>query len=640
MRHYLWLIPCLPLFGSLINGLWRRNLSEISVSYIACGAVGLSFLCSLIVFCELVSLPPQDRAVEVVVYQWVTSGDFQAAMGFLLDPLSAVMILVVTGVGLLIHLYSIGYMHGDEGFQRYFAYLNLFVFSMLLLVLGNNFLLMFLGWEGVGLCSYLLIGFWFTRQAAVDAGKKAFIVNRVGDFGFILGVFIIFVTFGSLRFSEVFGQAAQQLVPGGAVATAIALLLFLGATGKSAQIPLYVWLPDAMEGPTPVSALIHAATMVTAGVYMVARCSVLYLLAPGAMVVVVIIGLLTALMAASIALVQSDIKRVLAYSTISQLGYMFVACGVGAFSAGIFHLVTHAFFKALLFLSAGSVIHALNGEQDIRRMGGVKAHLPITYITFLIASLAIAGVFPFAGFFSKDAILWAALTEGHFLVWLIAAITAVMTSFYMFRLVFLVFHGEPSASAASPHHPHEAPSVMRVPLVILAGLSAVSGFIGIPIIERANLIHAYLEPVFTRYPLAPEALGHTIHRPGLELVMLLISLALAIGGILVAVYMYLIDTTLPERISAQFQWVYRMLLGKYYVDDLYDRLLVVPVKRASDWLWAEVDVGIVDGAVNQAGSFVRQDSAWLTRVQSGFVRNYALSIFLGAVVVIGYLIIR
>jgi NADH-quinone oxidoreductase subunit L len=640
MLHNLWLIPLCPLLGSALTGLWRRNLSETCVGYIACGSVGLSFLCSLLAFVALFGLPPEGRAVEVVVYQWVTSGDFQAAMGFLLDPLSAVMILVVTGVGLLIHIYSIGYMHGDEGFQRYFAYLNLFVFSMLLLVLGNNFLLMFLGWEGVGLCSYLLIGFWFTRQAAADAGKKAFIVNRVGDFGFSVGVFLIFATFGSLQFGDVFGRAAQLLVPGGAVATAIALLLFLGATGKSAQIPLYVWLPDAMEGPTPVSALIHAATMVTAGVYMVARCSVLYLLAPAAMVVVVIIGLLTALLAASIALVQTDIKRVLAYSTISQLGYMFVACGVGAFTAGIFHLATHAFFKALLFLGAGSVIHALNGEQDIRRMGGLKDHLPITYMTFLIASLAIAGVFPFAGFFSKDEILWVALTEGNFLVWLIAAIAAVMTSFYMFRLVFLVFHREASASDGVPHHPHEAPSAMRVPLLILAGLSAVAGFMGIPIIEGAHLFRAYLEPVFMRYPLPPEALGHAIHRPGLELVMLLISLALAIGGILLAMYMYLIDTALPERISAQFQGAYRLLLEKYYVDELYDRLVIEPVKRASGWLWAEVDVGILDGTVNQAGAFVRQDSAWLSRVQSGFVRNYALSIFLGAVVVIGYLIIR
>jgi NADH-quinone oxidoreductase subunit L len=640
MLHNLWLIPLFPLLGSLINGLWRRHLSETSVSYIACGAVGLSFLCALSAFVALLRLPPEGRAVEDVVYQWVSSGDFQAAMGFLLDPLSAVMILVVSGVGLLIHLYSIGYMQGDEGFQRYFAYLNLFVFSMLLLVLGNNFVLMFLGWEGVGLCSYLLIGFWFTRQAAADAGKKAFIVNRVGDFGFILGVFLIFSTFGSIQFSQVFGRAAQLLVPGGAVATAIALLLFLGATGKSAQIPLYVWLPDAMEGPTPVSALIHAATMVTAGVYMVARCAVLYLLAPGAMVVVVIIGLLTALVAASIAMVQTDIKRVLAYSTISQLGYMFVACGVGAFTAGIFHLVTHAFFKALLFLGAGSVIHALNGEQDIRHMGGLKDHLPITYMTFLVASLAIAGVFPFAGFFSKDEILWAALTEGNFLVWLVAAITAVMTSFYMFRLVLLVFHRAPSASDGMPYHPHEAPMTMRVPLLILAGFSAVAGFIGIPLIEGANLIRAYLEPVVTRYPLPPEVLGHAIHRPGLELVMLLISLVLALGGIVFAIYMYLIDTTLPERLSAYYQRAYRVLMDKYYIDELYDRLVVEPVKQASDWLWAQLDVGLVDGAVNQAGAFVRRDSAWLSRVQSGFVRNYALSIFLGAVVVIGYLIIR
>ncbi|HSF29710.1 MAG TPA: NADH-quinone oxidoreductase subunit L [Candidatus Tectomicrobia bacterium] len=640
MLHTIWLIPLFPLLGSAVNGLWRRTLSETSVASIACGTVALSFLWSVLSFSALLSLPAESRAVEVVLYQWVSSADFQAAMGFLLDPLSAVMILVVSGVGLLIHIYSIGYMHGDEGFQRYFAYLNLFVCSMLLLVLGNNFLLMFLGWEGVGLCSYLLIGFWFTRQAAAEAGKKAFIVNRVGDVGFTLGVFLIFVTFDSIQFSDVFSRATQQLVPGGAVATAIALLLFLGATGKSAQIPLYVWLPDAMEGPTPVSALIHAATMVTAGVYMVARCSVLYLLAPAALTVVVIIGLMTALLAASLAMVQTDIKRVLAYSTISQLGYMFVACGVGAFSAGIFHLVTHACFKALLFLGAGSVIHALNGEQDIRRMGGLKDSLPITYTTFLIASLAIAGVFPFAGFFSKDEILWAALTEGHLLIWLIAAGVAVMTSFYMFRLVFLTFHGAPRPGAGVAAHPHEAPSPMRLPLVILAVLSAVAGFIGIPIIEGANLIRAYLEPVFTRYPLPSHALSHAIHRPGLELLMLLISLALAIAGILLAMYMYLIDTTLPQRLAARFQGAYRVLIGKYYVDELYDRLVVEPVKWTSDWLWARVDVGIVDGTIDRAGAFVRSDSAWLSRVQSGFVRNYALSIFLGAVVVIGYLIIR
>jgi NADH-quinone oxidoreductase subunit L len=640
MLRYLWLIPLWPLLGSLLNGLWRRHLSETTVALIACGVVGLSFLCSLLAFLALFSLPPESRVAEVVLYQWVTSGDLQATFGFFLDPLSAVMILVVTGVGSLIHLYSVDYMHGDEGFQRYFAYLNLFVFSMLLLVLGNNFLLMFLGWEGVGLCSYLLIGFWFTRQAAADAAKKAFIVNRVGDFGFLLGMFLIFATFGSMQFNAVFGNASEQLVPGGALATAIALLLFLGATGKSAQIPLHIWLPDAMEGPTPVSALIHAATMVTAGVYMVARCAVLYLLAPGALVVVLVVGLLTALMAASIALVQTDIKRILAYSTISKLGLMFVACGVGAFSAGIFHLATHACFKALLFLGAGSVIHALNGEQDIRHMGGLKDHLPITYLTFLVASLAIAGVFPFAGFFSKDEILWAALTQGSLLVWLLVATVAVMTSFYIFRLVFLVFHRRPGVGEGMAPHPHDAPPAMRATLVILAGLSVVAGFIGIPIIEGANLIRAYLDPVFTRYPLPPGDFSHALHQPGLELVMLVVSLALSVAGILLAMYLYLIGTTLPERISTQFSRLYRVLLAKYYVDELYDRLIVEPIKRGAAWLWVRVDMGLVDATVNQAGEFLRQDSAWLSRVQSGFVRNYALSIFLGAVVVLGYLLIR
>jgi NADH-quinone oxidoreductase subunit L len=639
MLDYLWLIPLFPLLGSVINGLWRRDVSETAAGYIACGAVGLAFLSALMAFLALLRLPPDQRVVEIVLYEWVTSGKFEAAMGLLLDPLSALMILVVTGVGLLIHIYSMGYMHRDDGIQRYFSYLNLFVFAMLLLVLGNNFLLMFLGWEGVGLCSYLLIGFWFTRQAAADAGKKAFIVNRIGDFGFTIGVLLIFVAFGSIQFGQVFGQAAQRLEPGSWLVTTIALLLFIGATGKSAQLPLHVWLPDAMEGPTPVSALIHAATMVTAGVYMVARCSVLYLMAPGVMTLVAIIGLLTAIFAASIALVQTDIKRVLAYSTISQLGYMFLACGVGAFSAAIFHLATHACFKALLFLGAGSVIHALGGEQDIRRMGGLKEHLPVTYATFLVAALAIAGVFPFAGFFSKDEILWAALSEGSFLYWLVAAIAAVMTAFYMFRLVFVVFHGRTPAGAQSIQHPHEAPSVMRGPLVVLAGLSVLTGFVGIPIIEGANLVRGYLAPVFAQYPLPPEIAGHAVHQPGLELIMLLISLAMAIGGIMLAMYLYLMAPALPGHISARFQGVYQLLLNKYYIDELYDRLIVEPIKRGAQWLWAEVDVGVVDGLVNQAGEFVRQDSVWLSRIQSGFVRNYALSIFLGAVLVVGYFVI-
>jgi NADH-quinone oxidoreductase subunit L len=655
MLEHLWLIPLLPLLGSLINGLWRRHLSEKAVSLIACGAVGLSFVGAVLACLALHRLPPGQRAVEMVVYQWMTSGDFQAAMGFLLDPLSGVMILVVTGVGFLIHLYSVGYMHGDEGYQRYFAYLNLFVCAMLVLVLGNNFLVLFLGWEGVGLCSYLLIGFWFTRQAAADAGKKAFIVNRIGDFGFMVGVLLIFATFGSVHFAAVFSQAALVLEPGGALATAIALLLFLGATGKSAQIPLYVWLPDAMEGPTPVSALIHAATMVTAGVYMMARCSVLYLLAPGALLAVAIIGVLTAVLAASLAMVQTDIKRVLAYSTISQLGYMFLACGVGAFTAAIFHLVTHAFFKALLFLGAGSVIHALDGEQDMRRMGGLKDHLPVTYLTFLIAALAIAGIFPFAGFFSKDEILWAALTQGNVLFWLLGAVTALMTAFYMFRLVFVVFHGEPPVANATPHagsggggrenkptspHLHEAPLPMRVPLIMLAGFSAVAGFIGIPLIDGAHALHAYLEPALTRYALPPALLPHGAHNTRLELLMMLISLALAIGGIVLAMYLYRLNPSLPERLRARFLSLSQLLVRKYYVDELYDRCIVASLMRASRWLWAHVEVEVVDGMVNRLSAMVRQDSVRLSRVQSGFVRHYALSIFLGAVVVIGYLIVR
>lgn len=640
MLDHVWLIPLFPLLGSLFNGLWRRTLSEKTVGYVACGAVGLSFVYALLAFVGLLTLPPTQRVIEVVLYRWISSGEFQAAMGFMLDPLSAVMILVVTGVGFLIHVYSIGYMHGDEGFQRYFAYLNLFAFSMLVLVLANNFVLLFLGWEGVGLCSYLLIGFWYTRKAAADAGKKAFIVNRIGDFGFILGIFLIVAAFGSVQFTEVFGQAGQRLEPGGGIAIAITLLLFLGATGKSAQIPLYVWLPDAMEGPTPVSALIHAATMVTAGVYMVARCSVLYLMAPGVLLVVAIVGAVTAIFAASIALVQNDIKRVLAYSTISQLGYMFLACGVGAFSAGIFHLVTHAFFKALLFLGAGSIIHALGGEQDIRRMGGLKEKMPTTYGTFLVASLAIAGIFPFAGFFSKDEILWAALTRGNLLLWLIGAIAAIMTAFYMFRLVFVVFHTHPQGSETPAPHLHDPPSPMLVPLVVLAVLSLLGGLLGLPFSERWNLIGRFLDPVFARYPQPTSLVSHAAHSPGWEEIMLLVSLALAGFGLWLAWQMYLVHPERPTQLSARYQSAYQLLMNKYYVDELYGRIIVDPILAGARWLWARVEVLIVDGAVNWAGAFVRWDSTWMSRVQSGFVRNYALSIFLGVILVVGYLLVR
>ena len=472
MMDYVWLIPVLPLIGFLINGLVGKSLPKRWVGTIGSATVALSFLITLKIFLEFIKLPVDARSVEKVVYTWIASGPFKVSVAFLIDPLSLIMMLVVSGVSTLIHIYSIGYMYDDEGFYRYFAFLNLFVFAMLTLVSANNFLLMFVGWEGVGLCSYLLIGFWYEKQSASDAGKKAFVVNRIGDFGFLLGIFLIFWTFGSVNFKEVFALAAKYPL-GSGVITAITLLLFLGATGKSAQLPLYTWLPDAMEGPTPVSALIHAATMVTAGVYMVARCSGLYVLAPVSLMVVAAVGAVTAIYAATIGMAQFDIKRVLAYSTVSQLGYMFLACGVGAFTAGIFHLMTHAFFKALLFLGSGSVMHGLHGELDMRKMGGLKKHMPITYWTFLLATLAICGIFPFAGFFSKDEILFSSLVSGHLVFWGIATTAAFITAFYMFRAVFMTFHDR--RLRGLPHHrggprlpelpgPVHHPHVARSPL--------------------------------------------------------------------------------------------------------------------------------------------------------------------------------
>ena len=473
MLDYVGWVPLLILLGFIINGLFGKLLGKRAVTWVGCGVVGLSFLLSLGILQALLSLPVESRHFEKILYTWISAGDFRAVVGFQVDPLSSVMILVVTGVGFLIHVYSVGYMHEDGGYARYFSYLNLFTFSMLILVLANNFLLMFVGWEAVGLCSYLLIGFWFERKSASDAAKKAFIVNRVGDFAFLVGLFLIFVHFKTLGFTEVFGSASKVLGEGTVLATAITLLLFAGATGKSAQIPLYVWLPDAMEGPTPVSALIHAATMVTAGVYMVARTNALFLLAPVSMTVVATVGAVTALFAATIALVQNDIKRVLAYSTISQLGYMFLAVGVGAFAAGIFHLMTHAFFKALLFLAAGSVIHALGGEQDMRQMGGLKKKLPVTYWTNLMGVLAIAGIPGFSGFFSKDEILWQAYSSpyGGLGFWIVGAVTAGLTAFYMGRHLFMIFHGESRVDPHRADHVHESPSVMAVPLMILAILA-------------------------------------------------------------------------------------------------------------------------------------------------------------------------
>jgi NADH-quinone oxidoreductase subunit L len=632
MMDYVWLIPLFPLIGFLINGLVGKSLPKSVVGTIGAAAVGLSFLVTVAIFLEVLKLPANARSVEKVVYTWIASGPFKVSVAFLIDPLSLIMLLVVTGVSTLIHIYSIGYMHDDEGFYRYFAYLNLFVFAMLLLVSANNFLLMFVGWEGVGLCSYLLIGFWYEKKSASDAGKKAFVVNRIGDFGFLLGIFIIFWTFGSLNFSEVFPQAAKYPM-GSGVLTAITLCLFLGATGKSAQLPLYTWLPDAMEGPTPVSALIHAATMVTAGVFMVARCSTLFVLSPISMTAVAAVGALTAIFAATIGITQFDIKRVLAYSTVSQLGYMFLACGVGAFTSGIFHLMTHAFFKALLFLGSGSVIHGMHGEQDMRHMGGLKKYMPITYWTFILATLAIAGIFPFAGFFSKDEILFHSLVSGHTVFWGIATVAAFITAFYMFRAVFMTFHGEERFDHHHVH-PHESPPLMTVPLMTLAGLSVVGGLVGFPIIEGANKFKEFLAPSIT-------PLVHEVHAPAwFEITMMIFSMAVAAAGIYMAYKFYISKPELPEAVTEKIPVVYDLVYNKYYVDEFYDATVVEPIKNGSDFLWHGVDETVIDGAVNGSATTVGWLSSHLRKLETGFVQSYALAILIGAVLVTGYLIGR
>ena len=534
---------------------------------------------------------------------------FIADWGFLLDPLSAVMILVVTGVGLLIHIYSTGYMAHEGGYYRFFGYLNLFMFAMLMLVLANNLLLLFVGWEGVGTCSYLLIGFWFKKKSASDAGKKAFIVNRVGDAGFLLGIFLTSALLGTIRFTQLGpALAAGHFAAGTALITAIALLFFWGATGKSAQIPLYVWLPDAMEGPTPVSALIHAATMVTAGVYMVTRTNAIFELSPLAMGVVAMTGAVTAIFAASIAVVQTDIKKVLAYSTVSQLGYMFLACGVGAFTAGIFHLMTHAFFKGLLFLAAGSVIHAMSGEQDMRKMGALAKKIPVTYWTTLIATLAIAGIFPFAGFVSKDLILGKAY-EKDLTLWIVGYFTAGMTAFYMFRLIFMTFHGESRVDHEVEHHIHESPRSMLVPLVILAGLSIAGGWISWPEIlgGSSHFVHFLSSVVAEPHEARVEAAKGVSSRMG-EIYLMLLSESLVVAGILFAWYIYIKRRDLPNKIASSVSGLYNLLLHKYYVDEIYDAAFVNRAKELGTSL-GSFDAKIIDGlGVNGAG--------WLTRVIS------------------------
>jgi NADH-quinone oxidoreductase subunit L len=582
------LIPVFPLLAVLLNGFLGRRYSQEVVHRLAWGSVGLSFLCTIGVFADIVRTGTPH---EVIVYQWIFGGDLTVNFAYLVDPLTCMMLLVVTGVGFLIHVYSVGYMHGESGFTRFFTYMNLFMVSMLLLVMGNNYVVLFIGWEGVGLCSYLLIGYYYDKVSAAKAASKAFVVNRIGDAGFLLAIFLIFVNFKTLDYTEVFAQVGQ-ISP--EMATAIALCLLVGAVGKSAQLPLYTWLPDAMEGPTPVSALIHAATMVTAGVYMIVRNHAIFDLSPTAMTVCGIIGGLTALFAATIGLAQTDIKRVLAYSTVSQLGYMFLGCGIGAYTAAIFHLMTHAFFKALLFLTAGSVIHALSGEQDIRKMGGLSAKIPWTYRLFLVGTIAIAGIPPLAGFWSKDEILAHAFTQQHYLLYAIAAIGALLTSFYMFRLIYLTFFGTSRMDHHTEEHVHESPMVMVGPLMALGVLSIIGGFLGFP--PEHGWIHQFLAPV-------AGAGGEHDASTGLVLMLMMIATGIALLGWGLAHYFYSVNVSAPDRLAAKFQAAYRILLNKYYVDELYDLLWVEPTKKLgflSDWFDRNVIDGLVHGVARLA----------------------------------------
>jgi NADH-quinone oxidoreductase subunit L len=631
MPDLIWLVPGFPALGFLVLVFGGRRMPRRAVGIVASAAAGLGMLYALGALAFLLRQPAEGRSVSIVLAPWIRAGNLDAHWGFLLDPLSAVMILVVTVVGFLIHVYSIGYMGEDPDQPRFFAYLNLFMTSMLMLVLADNYLVMFLGWEGVGLCSYLLIGFWYQRDSAATAGKKAFIVNRVGDAGFLLALFLIFQVFGSLNFKDVFAQAGGRLAPGGTVAVLIALGLFVGATGKSAQLPLYVWLPDAMEGPTPVSALIHAATMVTAGVYMVARSGALYAQAPGVLTLVAWVGALTAVFAATIACVQTDIKRVVAYSTISQLGYMFLGCGVGAYASAIFHLGTHAFFKALLFLGCGSVIHALGGEQDMRKMGRLHGKLPITSWTFWLASLANAGIIPLAGFWSKDEILAGAFAGHHYILWLLGSAGALLTAFYMFRLYYTIFEGRDHVDPHAAHHVHESPPSMAGPLLVLgAGTVGVGLIFGVP--PDAGLYHHFVEPVF-------KAAGVEAHAIGREATvgLMVVATVIAVAGIWLARAWYRTgDSPAPAQAMERHPGVYAALANKYWVDEAYDAFVVEPIRRGSVQLWHAFDERIVDGLVNGVGAWVQARALELRRVQTGVVPTYVLSFLVGVVAILGY----
>jgi NADH-quinone oxidoreductase subunit L len=640
--HHLWLILALPLLGAGINGLLGTKWPKAATNAVGVGSVSLSFLCVLELIREFLQLAPSQVPYFQRYFNWISAGIFKVDFALQVDQLTIVMLCVVTFVSLLVHIYSIGYMAHEGGYARFFSYLNLFVFFMLTLVLAANLILMFVGWEGVGLCSYLLIGFWFLKDSAANAGKKAFITTRIGDFGFTVGILFAFWTFHSIDFGTMFQQAANMPVESAAgvgTLTLICLLLFAGAVGKSAQIPLYVWLPDAMEGPTPVSALIHAATMVTAGVYMVARMHPFYSRAPLAMLFVAAIGAATAFYAATIGVLQTDIKKVLAYSTVSQLGYMFLGCGLGAYAAGIFHLMTHAFFKGLLFLTAGSVIHAMSGEQDMRNMGGLRKKIPITYWTMLIATLAIAGIPGFAGFFSKDEILEAARSgpNANIWLWLLGTIGAGITSFYMFRLIFLTFFGKPRYDEKKVHV-HESPHSMTVPLMILAFCSIVGGWFAAPhFIGGTDYFAEFLHPVFAAYApptaavFAPEA---AVSSPGVELLHALtgIPVILAFLGLLLAWWFYIRQPDAAKRAKESMRGLYALIYNKYYVDEIYGALIIRPLLWIStNVLWHVVDEKIIDGTVNGTARVARETGGQLREIQSGNARTYASWVVIGAV---------
>jgi len=635
MLDYSWLMLLFPALGTLIIAFLGKRLGKGVISWLAPGMVLLSFAVAVSQFVALLGLPVEERHHEVVLWQWMATGSFKVDIALLIDQLSVTMALVVTGVGFLIHVYSVGYMQHDPRYGRFFAYMNFFILMMLTLVLANNYLLLYVGWEGVGLASYLLIGFWFEKPSAADAGKKAFIVNRIGDFGLALAIMVIWGTVGSLRFADVFANA-ETLVAAGVIGT-VTMLMLLAATGKSAQLPLFVWLPDAMEGPTPVSALIHAATMVTAGVYVTARSAALFNLAPTSAAWVAGIGAATALFAATIALTQTDLKRILAYSTISQLGYMFLAVGVGAYASGIFHLATHAFFKALLFLAAGSVMHALAGELNINKMGNLRAKLPKTYWTYLIGAAALAGIPLLSGFFSKDEILWYAWQKSPVL-WGVGLITAGLTAIYSFRSVFVPFWGA-ERDKKLHHHAHESPPVMTVPLIVLAVGAVVAGYIGIP---HLSAIEHWLEPVFHAGKAAAEGATEAGAHPvaWVEWALLAVSALVALAGAYFAYTIYVVKTDIPQQARESLGWFGKLVENKYYVDEIYNAIFVNPLRDLAGWFAGTVDKGGLDGAVNGLAGVTGWLGSQARRLQTGLVGLYALSILFGAVALVTWLVIR